>query len=372
MLSNCHFRAHKTNLLKTLCVALLSYSLGSCKDSKAPATSTTQKNKHQVAEEQAITQLACGSCYKPTSKHADVWETIATTHPQLFLFMGDNIYADTEDMEKMKAKYAKLTDLPSYQKFCSACKIIPTWDDHDYGKNDAGKEYPKKAESQQIFLNTFGFSKDHPARKQQGIYHSYTHGPEGKQLQIICLDTRYHRSQIERKKVGKRKAYQPNTSPDATILGAEQWAWLEKELAKPADLRIIVSSIQVITEDHAYEKWANIPAERERLFKLLKKADAKRVILLSGDRHLAEFSRIKPEESGLNHDVIEMTSSGMTHANTWDQGNRHRIENSYFKGRNFGSISIDWDKANAPKVSLKIMRIEGKKAAIFREKVIQF
>jgi len=178
--------------------------------------------------------------------------------------MGDNIYADTNDIDLMKAKYDQLIKRPSFRQFSEKSKVLATWDDHDYGKNDVGEEYPQKKESQQVFLDAFNFTQDHPARKQAGIYHSYYQGPEGKRLQIINLDTRYNRSPLKYKKLGKSKAYIPNTAPNTTILGEAQWKWLEQELLKPADLRIIVSSIQIITVDHHFEKWSNIPAERKR------------------------------------------------------------------------------------------------------------
>lgn len=319
-----------------------------------------------------INRIACGSCYRATSKNKEVWSIIAADNPQLFLFMGDNIYADTRDMEKMKKSYAQLNNLPSYQKFSSERPVLPIWDDHDYGENDAGKDYPKKVESQQIFLDHYNFPKDHPARKQAGIYHSYYSGPEGKRLQVINLDTRYHRSNLKQKKIGKLKAYLPTDDPNATLLGAEQWKWLENELNKPADMRIIVSSIQIITVNHRYEKWANMPTERKRFFQLLKKTQTKNLILLSGDRHLAEFSQIKPDESGLDFPLIEMTSSGLTHANAWDNGNSHRIEDSYFNKRNYGTIDIDWTTLDKPKVTLQIMKLGDQDAEIFRKKVIQF
>jgi len=341
-------------------------SITSCQDDKNVVTKQLSEN------ETVITHLACGSCYRPTSKNKDIWGIIAASDPQLFLFMGDNVYADTQDMEKMKESYAKLLDLPSYKKFSSERPIIPIWDDHDYGANDAGADYPKKVESQQIFLDTYSFAKDHPARKQEGIYHSYLSGPEGKRLQIINLDTRYHRSALERKKIGKLKVYAPNIDPKATMLGDAQWAWLEKQLEKPADMRIIVSSIQIITVDHGYEKWANIPAERKRFFELLKKTQTKNVILLSGDRHLSEFAQVKPEESGLDFALTEMTSSGLTHANAWDHGNSHRVDDSYYNGRSYGTIDIDWATEGKPKVTLQIMKLGDKEAELFRKKEIQF
>ncbi len=305
-------------------------------------------------DQTVMKQIACGSCFRPNYKSAnDIWTSIATTSPQAFLFMGDNIYGDTHDMSTLRAKYKELTDLPAYAAFSKKIPIIPTWDDHDYGMNDAGAEYPKKQESQTIFLDTFGFAKDHPARNRKGIYHSSIHGIDGKLTQIIMLDTRYHRTPLDQQIVNNRKKYFPVTDPKATFLGDAQWTWLEAELKKPADLRIIVSSIQVISAQHDYEKWSNIPAERQRLFDLLKKSAANRTVLLSGDRHLAEISKIEPKDSGLNYDLLEMTTSGMTHAGAGSGVNQYRLPGSYANVVNFGTLDINWS-SKIPKVTLNI------------------
>jgi alkaline phosphatase D len=310
--------------------------------------------KETTKDPVTLTKIACGSCFKPNYKSASkIWPVIASMKPQIFLFMGDNVYGDTEDMELLRDKYKALTDLPAFAKFSKEHRILPTWDDHDYGKNDAGEEYPKKAESQNIFLDAFGFPADHPARKREGIYHSHTQGATGQVTQIINLDTRYHRSALDRRKVGRRKIYFPITDPQATILGAEQWAWLEAQLQKPADLRIIVSSIQIISAEHPYEKWENIPAERKRFIDLLKKTNAKRVVILSGDRHMAEISKLTPKETGLNFDLLEMTSSGLTHAHAPNNPNKYRIPGSFANVINFGTLDINWSKS-IPKVTLAI------------------
>ena len=74
------------------------------------------------------------------------------------------------------------------------------------------------------------------------------------------------------------------------MLGEDQWAWLEEQLRTPAEVRLIASSIQVVAEDHGWEKWMNFPHERERLYRLIRETRAEGVVFLSGDRHLAELS----------------------------------------------------------------------------------
>ena len=84
--------------------------------------------------------------------------------------LGDNIYADTLDMDVMRAKYAKLAAMPGFQLLRKTCPILATWDDHDLGANDAGGDYPKKDESQKIFLDFFGDPDDSPRRHRPGVY----------------------------------------------------------------------------------------------------------------------------------------------------------------------------------------------------------
>ena len=298
--------------------------------------------------EDAITRVAAGSCYNPKRDTLGPWTVLTKEKPQLFLFMGDNIYGDTEDMDLLKKKWSALTSRPDYIAFKKQTPILATWDDHDYGRNDAGTEYPKKKESQAIFREVFGL----PQTGVEGVYHSKTTGPEGQRLQVILLDTRYHRTKTKKARSG---------DPNATILGTEQWKWFAAELKKPADLRLIVSSIQVISYEHRFEKWANFPNERARFLNLLKSSNPGPTILLSGDRHLAEICKIGRAESGLPFDLYDFTTSGMTHAGSNDKGCRLRIPGSYTKKENYGILNIDWS-GQEPKVSMHVKSVKTGKA----------
>src|SRR5262249_22644216 len=151
------------------------------------------------------------------------------------------------------------------------CPVLATWDDHDYGADDVGAEYPKKDESQQVFLDFFGVPKDSPRRTQKGVYHAALFGPPEKRLQVILFDTRYFRSPLKKrdKFIPNVGPYIPNPDKTATMLGEAQWRWLEEQLRVPAKVRLLGSSIQVVAEDHGWEKWQNLPHERERLFRLI-------------------------------------------------------------------------------------------------------
>ncbi len=323
-------------------------------------------------EEPALSRIAFGACAKQ-DKPQPIWEAVVEMQPEAFLFLGDNIYGDTDDMQVLKAKWEQLGAQPGYQKLKATCPILATWDDHDYGRNDAGADYPLRRESQQIFLDFFEVPQDDARRQQEGVYSARIFGPEGKRVQIILLDARYHRSPLKRSTrsaepgEGYRGIYGENTDEGATMLGPAQWKWLEEQLRKPAEVRIIGSGVQVIAYENGWETWGNFPKERERLFRLIRDTRASGVVLLSGDRHLSEISRLAADDPlGVGYPLIDITStslnapsgnmtkSGVRFAN---ELNRYRVGLTYFD-INFGAVQIDWSEAD-PTLRLQIREASG-------------
>jgi alkaline phosphatase D len=293
------------------------------------------------AAEQAVTRIAFGSCYRET-KPAPVFEAITATKPEWFIWLGDNVYGDTDDMAVMRAKYQVATELPGYAALRASCRVIGTWDDHDYGKNDAGNDYPMRRESQRELLDFLGEPADSPRRQQEGVYWSYDQGPEGKKVRFILLDTRYHRDPL---------------GSDGSVLGEAQWKWLESQLVgSPAQVHVIASSIQVLPTGHRFEKWANFPKERARLLALLARKDLPPVVLLSGDRHLGEIS-VDRESCG--YPLHEITSSSLNQGGggSDDEPNDLRLGPN-FRAVNFGTLSIDWSRT-APVVTAALRGIDG-------------
>ncbi len=301
--------------------------------------------------EEPLTHIHFGSCVKQTQP-MPIFETIVQDRPEVFLMIGDNIYADTEDMEVMREKYAQLNADPGFSLLRASCPILATWDDHDFGRNDAGVEYPKKREAQKIFSDFWGDPLNSPRRQREGVYEAHVVGPEGQRVQIILLDTRYFRGPL---KTGERRVggrYYPNEDPTVPMLGEQQWQWLEEQLKVPAELRIIASSIQFIAEAAGQETWANLPAEHQRLIDLIKKTEAAGVVFLSGDRHWSDLS---VQREGVPYPLYDLTSSSLNqpHKRGTPTDNRYReIEKTYHQA-NFGVIEIDWS-AEDPTLDLRI------------------
>lgn len=323
------------------------------------------------------TRIAFGSCIRQGVPQP-IWGAIHKYAPDALVLLGDNVYADTEDPASMRALYAQLAAEPGFQRVRETTKLFATWDDHDYGGNDAGSEYPKRAESKEAFLDFLGEPQGSARRQREGVYESYVLGPEGHRVQIILLDLRWFRSALLTGRAATspdgtpREGYIPNPDPTATMLGDAQWKWLENELQRPAELRLVGSSIQVLAEDHPYEKWQNFPRERERLLRLIQSTGAGGVVFLSGDRHDAELSLL-PAAGRLDaltgertanpaaYSLFDLTASSFNAPRPWSWDvNRHRI-GDVFWGANFGTIEIDWSSPD-PLVTLGIRDAEGTRA----------
>jgi len=306
-------------------------------------------------------KIAFGSCgYQ--DEPLPIFNEIVKHHPDLFIFLGDNIYGDTNNMDTLKAKYHRLGAKKSFQNLVNSTEILATWDDHDYGDNDGGRHYPLKEESKEIFLEFFNEPPNSERRNHEGIYDSYEYHLGGKIIQIILLDTRTFRDNLQNYQ-GELKNdsryfysldYSPHQKPDSTMLGEKQWIWLDQQLQEKADLRIIGSSTQFGIEYNGYEAWANFPHEQKRFLNLIKKNKTNGVVFISGDVHYAEISKL--DSPGL-YPIYDVTASGLS--STWDFAtpNNHRIEGPVMDN-NFGLLTIAFNGSH-PHIKVEIWDIRG-------------
>ncbi|MEB8329600.1 alkaline phosphatase D family protein [Flavobacteriaceae bacterium KMM 6897] len=284
--------------------------------------------------------IAFGSCNK-SSLNNPLWDDIVSSKPDVWIWGGDIIYADTDNRKKLMEMYREQNKVAGYALLKTTIPVIGTWDDHDYGLNDGGVEFKGKKWSQQEFLDFMDVPINSPRRTREGVYssHDYTF-PVGS-VKIIVLDTRYFRTALTPDKVTKKR-HKPNVYGQGTVLGSEQWTWLQDELNfSKADFNIIVSSIQFLSNEHGFECWGNFPHEVDRLKSLIASSKAKGVVLLSGDRHISEFSRTKVD--GLTYPLIDFTSSGLTHVYSSFSGepNPFRVGTVVTK-KSFGLLSFDF------------------------------
>jgi alkaline phosphatase D len=339
-----------------------------------------------IDNSKSITTFGFGSC-NDQNKEQPLWKLIKAHNPQLFIMMGDNVYASKPETRPIMDQYIKLNENKDYLNLREAIPFMATWDDHDYGQADGGDNNPYKQEARKTFGQYWTYLKNIVPKTQGAIYHSRIVGDKNKRVQFIILDTRYDRSPLAKPadpapviiprapqlpstpllKSGHNnelkadlnappvpvpakpptpppmpKMYGLNEDPQARVLSDQQWKWLEAELKKPAELRIIVSSIQIIADDHGFEKWGNFPLERKKFLDLLNKNNIRNAVVLSGDRHLASIAKIQLNKKT---ELFDITSSAL---NRPSPAKEVEVDQTYvgpsYLGINFGLASIDWSK----------------------------
>ncbi|MGJ8638147.1 MAG: alkaline phosphatase D family protein [Opitutaceae bacterium] len=295
------------------------------------AISSNLSAYHPQDFDQRLETIAFGSCNRQKLPQP-LWEVIAKNDPDLWIWAGDNIYGDSQDPQIIAERYATQLANPDYQAFKQQFPIVGTWDDHDYGWNDAGKYYPIKVLTQQMALDFMDVPKTDPRRSREGIYGAYDFGPEEQRVKILLLDGRYFAT-------GKNDEH-----PE--LVGEAQKRWLENELREStAKIHIFVSGIQVVSEEHNYESWAKYPKDRDWLIDLLARSKVPGAIIISGDRHIHELSLLKDDR--LEYPLLDATSSGLTHSWKKFKGepNKHRI-GAVHKELGFGLIQLNWTKTS--------------------------
>lgn len=317
-----------------------------------------------------VTRIAFGSCAEQ-GKPQPIWDAVHAAGPDVFVFLGDNIYGDTREAAVLERKYAALGAKPGFQRLRETTAVMATWDDHDFGEDDAGAEYPMKAASREVFFDFWGEPAESPRRDRDGVYTSAVFGPPGQRVQVILLDLRWNRTPIARNTAfpddetyrrwatAEAKAgrvvpgpYARDPSPTATMLGEAQWAWLAEQLKQPAEIRLIGSSLQVLADFPGWEAWVNYPRDQARLFQLIRDTPANGVLFLSGDTHYGELTQL---DANVPYPMFDLTSSGLTEEWHVPVPNALRVGAAHNEP-NFGLVEIDWA---AREVRLGLRDVDG-------------
>lgn len=283
-----------------------------------------------------VTRIAFGSCNNQYHKQP-LWPIILEMKPDLFIWGGDNVYAETTDPDKIAQAYNVQNSHPEYRHFKELTPIIGLWDDHDFAFDNARGDFPFKEESKKLFLNFINEPTGSLRWIREGIYTSYIFPSGNQTIKIILLDNRFHK----------------DLDSKYPMLGKEQWDWLYNELNNSkAAMHIIASGLSMISPKLPItDEWADYPGELSRLKNLIKNLNVRFPLLISGDKHFASII----EKDGL----IEFMSSGMTHTSPRSTRAylRTKYKNSYF-GLNFGLIEIKWIE-DKPSLSLKVISQTG-------------
>lgn len=294
-----------------------------------------------LPETTVLEQIAVGSCLHQ-ERPQPIWADVIAAKPQLMLMVGDNVYGDIrgDAPTELVAAYSRQAMQPDLARARASFPFLAIWDDHDFGQNDGGGDWRHKAVAARLF-HAFWQLKPAPTAGD-GIYYSRIYGPPGRRVQIIMLDTRTSRSPLKRKTASFAHwgPYEPDDDAGKAMLGPVQWSWLAAELAKPAEIRLLVSSVQVLSEGHGWERWGNFPGERRRLLELIAKTKAGGTIILSGDRHHGALYRA--ENGGAVLYELTASSLNMRPPGPSRDARMAPLVSDTFMQENFGLIGINW------------------------------
>ena len=293
---------------------------------------------------QEILTLGFGSCLHQDRSMA-ILKTIEKKELDLFMFIGDNVYGDQKDGELDKLIRTYKQQYNNLENFLKNVSTEFIWDDHDFGLNDGGSDYRYKDRAKELFLETWKIPSQDQRRLRDGLYFDKMIEKNGLKVHLIFLDNRTFKSEWkltdEFNKEGKER-YVKDFDTDKTLLGKKQWQWLKDKLNEDSNIKIILSSLQILSLGHGWESWDKLPLERERLFNLIDESNVSNLFILSGDRHRGGFYRFKTND---NNDIYEFTSSSLNLPipfNTEERGPL-RIGSTYRKA-NFGVVRIFEDK----------------------------
>ena len=302
-----------------------------------------------------ILSLGFGSCLHQDRSMA-ILKTIEMKELDLFMFIGDNVYGDQEDGELDKLIRTYKRQYNNLENFLKNVSTEFIWDDHDFGLNDGGSNYRYKDKAKELFLETWQIPSSDPRRLRDGLYFDKVIKKNGLKIHLIFLDNRSFKSEWkltdEFNKEGKER-YIEDFNSDKTLLGKNQWKWLKDKLIVESDIKIIISSLQILSLGHGWESWDKFPLQREKLFKLIDESNLSNLFILSGDRHRGGFYKFKTVG---NNNIYEFTSSSLNLPipfNTEEEGPL-RIGSTYRKA-NFGVVRLFEDE-----VVMELTSNEGK------------
>jgi alkaline phosphatase D len=248
-----------------------------------------------------------------------IFRAMVRRAPDLFLFVGDTIYADQrcggaphvpmpapspDALGAFRVKHRYNRADAALQHFFRATSVYSIWDDHEVRNNFAGPAEPLMPDGQRAFQEYFPIVG--PPEEPGRLYRSVRWG---RHVEVFILDTRQYRS--------------PNWTPDGprkTMLGPAQRRWLLDSVAmSDATWKLIVSSVPlgIFTGGRFADSWssANVLGyprnggtgfvhERDLLLAELHSGGARNVVFLSGDVHHAEFLRHEPVPGHVVHELI--------------------------------------------------------------------
>jgi alkaline phosphatase D len=292
-------------------------------------------------------RVAFGSCPKfQDDRVQPIWQIISGFEPDLFFWIGDNIYGDTLDPDILREEYRRQRDVHGLQPLLHNTSHLAVWDDHDFALNNHDRTNPIKSEALEVFKDYWA-NPSYGLPEVPGVFFAYSYGA----VDFFFLDDRFYRD--------------PNAEPDTaekTMLGKAQFDWLTSQLGtSEAVFKVIVSGSGFSNaKGEGGDSWAAFLHERNRLFDFIRDREISGVVLATGDSHVGELNVIPWSEKG-GYDYYDLVSSPLAQRtpDSWlHRRPERRIRPVYFKGSSVGVIDFIFD--DEPRLMYRVIDIHGR------------
>jgi alkaline phosphatase D len=205
-----------------------------------------------------------------------LFDAMLERKPEFFVHLGDTMYADrpkqgttATTLPQYRLKHAEVRADPHMQRFMASVPTFAIWDDHEVADN-FDRDHPLIDVGRQAFREWWPVRTDDPRR----LHRRFSWGPLA---DFFMLDTRQYRSSWR----------MSADDPAKTMLGAAQKDWLLQELrASGAPFKILLSP-SPFNGSTALDSWAGFKAERAQIDHDIAEQKLQRVLVLSGDWHMA-------------------------------------------------------------------------------------
>jgi alkaline phosphatase D len=284
----------------------------------------------------ARVRFAFTSCvgFKGYDSAAGYADMATRTNIDLLFMLGDNHYANTNDLAKQRLFYADQRRQSGWRDLTSRMPTYALWDDHDYGPDNSdgtmkGKEVSLRA-FREHWANPYYGETNNP-----GVYSRFSRA----NVDFFLLDVRYHRSPNKATNLVKK-----------TMLGPAQLQWLKRELlTSTAPVKVIMSGSE-FQSNGTVDSWASFKQERDELLDFIKDAEISGVLLVSGDRHFTAAYQVRTN-------WIEVTAGpiGSGNADAKNVGEMF-LNYSPTKSKFYCIYDID-TRVRPPSVTLEVYRV---------------
>jgi alkaline phosphatase D len=290
---------------------------------------------------------------KPYGGDSSIFETMAKEKSAFMLWLGDAWYTREVDYYSEWGLWYRASHdraVPAIQGFLKSMPQFATWDDHDYGPNDIGKNYILKEQSRNVFKSYF--CNPSYGENGQGVYTMTSWGD----ADIFITDDRWWRSADRTKDSINGK---PN--PEKTFLGKQQMDWLKNSLLySTATFKIISVGSQVLNPASPYDKWKDFSTEYQEMMDFLQEYKINGVVFLTGDRHHSEIIKVERPGTYPLYDVTVSPLTSGTHKFAGaEKNNPYRVIGIDEK-QNYGKFSFS-GKRNERKLTVEFFGIKGEK-----------